>query len=214
MNHGGTDEITIQSLKPTVFPSKPHRREKTWYQRSIIIFFLNHPLLGKNNLAKTSAIFSVPAGENRHHFPTFEANLFVETIRGWAKPTSQSVAKWLPFVKNLNIGIVQESLPKHQAFRYQDLDPSSRLPDSFIESAQKKLKSQSLKQSLISMGDAQNFSVQKMSRIHQQSDSSVLHLKLKDKRISVCKAGESVKLGRRNAHPNEEDYAMAFITQR
>ena len=138
----------------------------------------------------------------------------VETIRGWIKPSS-CIAKWLAFVKNMTVGCVRDCLPKHQASRYEGLDPNSKRSDSFPASAERLVQAQGLKQTFLTLGDDKKLSVQKMTKILQKSsDKSTVYLKHKDKRISLCPKGGEVKLGRKCAHQEEEEYAMNYIKER
>jgi hypothetical protein len=58
----GREREVVLAPKSRNLPSNPHGKENTWYTRSLIVFFLFHPQLGNNDLAKASVVFSVPQG--------------------------------------------------------------------------------------------------------------------------------------------------------
>jgi hypothetical protein len=194
-------------MQKPCFQTTP-KREYLVYQGSDNVFLLSSAFGQRQSDQNLSGIYS----STRYlkfliiHKYLILSIIFLETIRGWTKPKG-GVAKWLPFVKTMTLGIVGDSLPNHHADQYRHLDTTSRLSDAFISSAERQVQALGLKQSVLLLGDDNQLSVQKMTKLQKQSSDTV-YLKQKTKRVTL---GSESKLGRNVAHPDEEEYVMDYI---
>lgn len=84
----------IQQLHKTVPKIFKQRKEMTWFQRAVIVYYHLHPLLGKQSYENTQRMFDVK----------------FKTLEGWLSKTS-FVEKWHQIVKDFNFDDVVKQLP-------------------------------------------------------------------------------------------------------
>lgn len=83
----------LQKTVPKMSKSK-NRKEMTWYERAVIVYYHVHPLLGQKSYERTQRMFDV----------TFK------TLEGWSTKTS-FVEKWYQIVKDFKFDDVVKQLP-------------------------------------------------------------------------------------------------------